>query len=929
MTPAPVSPQIETPAANQNMRRAIALMLGGLIVTDGFAWYLGLTVRTWPLFAVAGAVLALVLVNGLGVRLQRRGRNQLGVWLAVGAWLGASLVMAALITDLGLVLGLIAPVVTAALVMQALPRRQAWLAILAGAAVGLAIWAGDALLGPQLAFRVAAPDLALVLAGVAAALVIVQAIYLARTLADTSLRAKLILAFLVVALIPLGSVAAVDYRASQQALTDAANQALLGAAGQAALNIETFFFTVRYTVLAESQFPTVSDYLTLPANARAGSQVEGALRAIMQNWVLRDTRASSYLVLDNNGIVALSTSAADVGQDLSQASYFHEPMNTGDTRVSDVLFPANAPAGEIDVSVAVRDQNLRYVGVLVARFSNRVLQDFVSQINGLAGSESYGVLYDENMQVLADGADVRAVGKLVTSMTAAKLAELQSQERLPPLPAGDAYSLNRPDLAGELAATVSNIMTANRFFSAMGGANGGRVNQVAALRLNTKPWLLAFFEPRDVFLAPVQNQTSTAITLAALIAVVVTGGALLAAQLLADPLARLTSTAEKVAAGDLTVRAQVTSGDEIGMLARTFNSMTSRLSEMVMTLESRVARRTAQLQAAADIGRATASVRNLDELLRLVLDLIRDRFGFYHASIFLIDEANHTAVLRESTGAVGAQLKARGHKLGIGSQSLIGWVTANRQPRVALDVADDPYHFKNPLLLDTRSELAIPLIVGDRLLGALDVQSTQANAFAGGDVQVLQTLADQLSVAIENAELFQRTQASLSELSVLYQRMTGSSWRAFLRGEKREAKYDSQAAEVAENATLASGSQPLELPLKLRDRTVGVIEIYGRSAEGWSDEERTALGSVAAQVSAALETAGLLEETQRRRVREQLINDITFQMRATMNPSSVVQSGMRELGRALGATEVVVRLSHEDASRAPADRGAGTKGEQP
>jgi putative methionine-R-sulfoxide reductase with GAF domain len=288
------------------------------------------------------------------------------------------------------------------------------------------------------------------------------------------------------------------------------------------------------------------------------------------------------------------------------------------------------------------------------------------------------------------------------------------------------------------------------------------------------------------------------------------------------------------------------------------------------------------------------------------------------------------AVLRESTGPVGEQLKARGHALGIGSQSLIGWVTANRKPRVALDVADDPYHFKNPLLPDTRAELAIPLIVGDRLLGALDVQSTQANAFGTSDVQVLQTLADQLSVAIQNAELFESTQASLSELNKLYQGLTSNTWRAFLHGEKREAEY--QAAEAADAAEIGEatlvGSRPLELPLQVRDRTVGVIEIYGRPASSWSDEERAALGTVAAQVSAALETAALLEETQRRRLREQLINDITYQMRSTLNPTAVVQSGMRELGRALGATEVVVRLAQE-APRDDAATGSAAAEAQP
>ncbi len=233
-------------------------------------------------------------------------------------------------------------------------------------------------------------------------------------------------------------------------------------------------------------------------------------------------------------------------------------------------------------------------------------------------------------------------------------------------------------------------------------------------------------------------------------------------------------------------------------------------------------------------------------------------------------------------------------------------------------MADDPFHFKNPLLPDTRSELAIPLLIGERLLGALDVQSTEPNAFGPGDIQVLQTLADQLSVAIENAALFQRTQASLTELSTLYQRLTGASWRSLLGGHTHETVYQAQPSHAGD--TILPGGAPLQVPLQLRDRAVGVIEIYGRPESQWTTEERAALGTVASQISAALESAALLEEAQRRRLREQLINQVTYQMRGTLDPTTVLHSGMRELGRALGATEVVVRLGSGAPPAAPEEQ---------
>jgi PAS domain S-box-containing protein len=173
---------------------------------------------------------------------------------------------------------------------------------------------------------------------------------------------------------------------------------------------------------------------------------------------------------------------------------------------------------------------------------------------------------------------------------------------------------------------------------------------------------------------------------------------------------------------------------------------------------NRVAQRRAQLlAAAAEIGRAATSTLDLDVLLRTSVELIRDRFGFYHASVFIVEPGTDLAVLRESTGEAGRELKARRHRLAIGSKSLVGAATATRQPVIVQDVTEDPTHFKNPLLPDTRAEAVLPLLSGDRVMGALDVQSTMPSAFGEDDIAILTTIADQLAVAVQNARLFDQT----------------------------------------------------------------------------------------------------------------------------------------------------------------------------
>ena len=230
-----------------------------------------------------------------------------------------------------------------------------------------------------------------------------------------------------------------------------------------------------------------------------------------------------------------------------------------------------------------------------------------------------------------------------------------------------------------------------------------------------------------------------------------------------QPIRSLTETVTAITAGDLTRTALVTREDEIGVLAHAFNQMTAQLRDLIGSLETRVEARTAQLSASAEVARAASSILNPHELLQATVDLIRERFGHYYAGVFLVDEEGRSAVLRAGTGEAGQTMLSRGHKFEVGSQSMVGWVCANRQARIALDVGQDAVRFANPLLPDTRSEIALPLQAGGRILGVLDVQSERQAAFDENDIAVLQGMADQIAVALENARLFTQTQATLSE----------------------------------------------------------------------------------------------------------------------------------------------------------------------
>ncbi|GBD08293.1 Autoinducer 2 sensor kinase/phosphatase LuxQ [Candidatus Thermoflexus japonica] len=286
--------------------------------------------------------------------------------------------------------------------------------------------------------------------------------------------------------------------------------------------------------------------------------------------------------------------------------------------------------------------------------------------------------------------------------------------------------------------------------------------------LEERGWILAVLQAEDEALAPVKRLGRQALLWTLILGALAIGLSFLASSSLTRPLGQLTEAARRLGSGQLNVRVPVTSRDELGVLAETFNTMALRLQDLYQNLERRVQERTHQLQTAAEMGRLIASTLDLDELLRTAVNLIRDRLGYYHASVFLVDESGRWAVLRESTGEIGRKLKERGHRLEVGGRSLIGWVTAHGRPRVAQRTAEDPVHFKNELLPETRSEAAFPLKIGDRIIGALDVQSTLEEVFDAGALSVLQILADQLAVAIENARLYQQAQSALEETQALY-----------------------------------------------------------------------------------------------------------------------------------------------------------------
>lgn len=423
------------------------------------------------------------------------------------------------------------------------------------------------------------------------------------------------------------------------------------------------------------------------------------------------------------------------------------------------------------------------------------------------------------------------------------------------------------------------------------------------------------------------------------------GAALYVSRGIARPIESLAKTSARIAAGDLELNAEAERADEIGALAVSFNQMTQQLRGLVSGLEQRVAERTAalerrsvQIQVAAEVARDITTNNGLDDLLTQAVNLVRSRFGFYHAGIFLLDGSGEYAVLRAATGEAGRQMLAQEHRLRVGEAGIVGAATGTGKARIAMDVGADAAHFKNPFLPDTRSEMAVPLVAARRVIGALDVQSTQEAAFDEQDITILQTMADQLAVAIENARLIEKLNQSVSELEQAYGSYTQQSWRAFQSSQKRLPGYRyyqmdiepveekqpeaQEALQQGQTVYLSAAALPanervrrqmtdhqsaLAVPIKLRNQVIGVVNMRFDGDQIPADTIHL-VEEASSRLALMLENARLLQDAQRLASREKQINLLANQVRGSSKLETILQTTVRELGKTLGASRATIHV---------------------
>jgi GAF domain-containing protein/HAMP domain-containing protein len=509
---------------------------------------------------------------------------------------------------------------------------------------------------------------------------------------------------------------------------------------------------------------------------------------------------------------------------------------------------------------------------------------------------------------------------------------------------GEMYLVGEDGIAlTALRIDLPNVNVAQGRIAKIEGAGTGRYDNYHGLPVvGAYRWLpelgvaLIAEQPRSIAFAAIFTMLIANGSIALIVAVVSVVIALRLTGSISRPLAGLVHTAEQIAGGNLDLVAEVGRLDEVGALASAFNSMTVRLRELVSGLELRVAERTADLErrshyleAAAQVGRTASAILDPDRLFRVVVDLIRERFGMYYVGLFQVSEGGEWAELRAGTGEAGQRMLARGHRIRVG-EGMIGWTVQHAQARIASEAEQDTVRVTQEELPDTRSEAALPLRSRGSVLGALTVQSDQPGAFDQDLLVVLQTMADQVAVALDNARLFEEGQAALVAARRASGDLSRAAWGEVLRartdlgfrGDERgiERAYEvwrpemEQAARdgvpvIGERAGDDGAEQFLAVPIRMYGEVIGVLDMRKPEQSGaWSSAQIALVEQIVEQLSQALENARLYEETQRRGVREQQLREIGTRMQSTVDLDAILRMAIEDLAKALDVPSAFVQL---------------------
>jgi len=657
--------------------------------------------------------------------------------------------------------------------------------------------------------------------------------------------------------------------------------------------------------------------LTLSGNLLPEDQlVEVLINNLLSEAAQAQTVFEELFLYNTEGLIVASSAPVQMGKVVIGQPYFSQSL--GGDFVQTPYYEIGR--GELTMFITHRlvDREGETVGVLAGRLDLRVLSEIMTERAGLEAANGETYLVSRENNYLVTPSRFEDEGYVLTRKYTSEGINLALDGQ------------NGSGVYDNYRTPPVQVIGVYRWLPELQVAMLAEADEAAALASFTQAQNLSF-------------------GLAALTMLGAVMVGLYSATRISRPITVLTQVATQIAAGDLRQRADVIQRNEIGVLATAFNHMTDQLQEAIGRLEERVADRTQRLEVMANLSERLNAILDYDQLLAELVDQVTERFEYYHAHVYIIDEAGQDLVVAAGAGEAGQKMKAEGHKIPLAARtSLVARAARTGQVVTVENVRETEDWLPNPLLPHTFSEMAIPIILNehrnDRVVGVLDVQEDKIAGLDESDASLLRSLAGQVAVAIRNARLFAQVETALAEAQQAQERYLQQSWQAVSQRKERgryyyqrpglpglreetTAQLEAAAMQQSEprlvflndedqpqdqgegNQSALGNNSALVAPIRLQNHAIGAIQLYEtEQPRQWSDQEVALVQAVADQMAQAAENLRLFEETQARASQEQTIREITERLRQASSLEALAKITGEALGEALGLSHSLVKF---------------------
>jgi HAMP domain-containing protein len=696
----------------RNADRVTLIVFLAALVVSAFYLLLAWRIQAWQMYVLTVVTASISVVSFFSKRMIRSGRLILGMWI-VSIWMMAVFLLGVLLVDeVGIIVGILLPVLILVTSAQTIPADQSRRIRFVGFGVGATIILLDLL---PLKYRLYVPEVGTFMPVIVGVFILTMIFFLVRRVWAERLQVKLIISALILMILPLVIVSAiVSFQTFNSQRSQALNEQRL-IAGSVARDVE-------YYILER-----VNELRTLTEVRGIEQLSTEEQRNLLANLLSSQDVYDELVLLDGNGQekVYISRLSLITGADLKNRTgqpEFERPLETSETYFGPVNF--DEASGEPYEIVSLPLFDLRsgdLTNVLIARLRFKPVWELMEQPDVTGGAMVYMV--DSNNRVVAHANPSVALQALMVN-----------------LPIEDGFTTGLDGTQVALART--------------------------SIELGDQSFAIVAENPQEVALALATGNLKITIFITLIAMVVASGVAMYSSRFITNPITDLAHAADAISTGDLDQRVNISPRDEIGTLANAFNSMAAQLSGIIGSLEKQVADRTRAVELSADVSRRLSTILDQEELVRAVVDEVQSAFGYYHAQIYLVDKSSQNLVMVGGTGEAGRLMLERGHSIPQG-MGLVGRAAINNQVVFVPNTTIDPNWLPNPLLPETTSEVAVPIAIGEQVLGVLDVQHNTLEGLNDQDVEILQSITHQVALAVRNTQLYGIAQRQVERETII------------------------------------------------------------------------------------------------------------------------------------------------------------------